>query len=225
MIVAIDGPAATGKSTSAKKVSRELGFTHLDTGAMYRCVTLSVLRNQIILDNENALSQLLNELDIRLEKLDDELVVYLNGEDVSDEIRKAEVTSYVSTVSALSQVRNALVQIQRNIAKNQDCVVEGRDIGTIVFPDAEFKFFLVADDFVRARRRQLDLIAIGEEKSIAVLVEEIRQRDFLDSERSNSPLRKADDAIEIDTSKMTFDEQVAFMVNKVKNDSYEIKLK
>lgn len=219
MIVAIDGPAATGKSTSAKKVARELGFTHLDTGAMYRCVTLSVLRNQITLDNENALSQLLNELDIRLEKLDDELVVYLNGEDVSDEIRKAEVTSYVSTVSALSQVRNALVRIQRNIAKNQDCVVEGRDIGTIVFPDAEFKFFLVADDFVRARRRQLDLIAIGEEKSIAVLVEEIRQRDFLDSERSNSPLRKADDAIEIDTSKMTFDEQVAFMVNKVKNDS------
>ena len=219
MIVAIDGPAATGKSTSAIKVSRELGFTHLDTGAMYRCVTLSVLRNQITLDNENALSQLLNELDIRLEKLDDELVVYLNGEDVSDEIRKAEVTSYVSTVSALSQVRNALVRIQRNIAKNQDCVVEGRDIGTIVFPDAEFKFFLVADDFVRARRRQLDLIAIGEEKSIAILVEEIRQRDFLDSERSNSPLRKADDAIEIDTSKMTFDEQVAFMVNKVKNDS------
>ena len=216
MIVAIDGPAATGKSTSAKKVSRELGFTHLDTGAMYRCVTLSVLRNQITLDNENALSQLLNELDIRLEKLDDELVVYLNGEDVSDEIRKAEVTSYVSIVSALSQVRNALVRIQRNIAKNQDCVVEGRDIGTIVFPDAKFKFFLVADDFVRAQRRQLDLIAIGEEKSIAVLVEEIRQRDFLDSKRSNSPLCKADDAIEIDTSKMTFDEQVAFMVNRVK---------
>jgi len=219
MIVAIDGPAAAGKSTSAKKVARELGFTHLDTGAMYRCVTLSVLRDQIALDNENALSQLLNELDIRLEKLDDELVVYLNGEDVSDEIRKAEVTSYVSTVSALSQVRNTLVRIQRNIAKNQDCVVEGRDIGTIVFPDAEFKFFLIADDFVRARRRQLDLITIGEEKSIAVLVEEIRQRDFLDSERSDSPLRKADDAIEIDTSKMTFDEQVAFMVNKVKNDS------
>ena len=216
MIVAIDGPAATGKSTSAKKVARELGFIHLDTGAMYRCVTLAVLRNQITLDNESALSQLLDGLDIRLKKLDDELVVYLNGEDVSDEIRKAEVTSYVSTVSALSQVRNALVRIQRNIAKNQDCVVEGRDIGTIVFPDAKFKFFLVADDFVRAQRRQLDLIAIGEEKSIAVLVEEIRQRDFLDSKRSNSPLCKADDAIEIDTSKMTFDEQVAFMVSRVK---------
>ncbi len=216
MIVAIDGPAATGKSTSAKKVARELGFIHLDTGAMYRCVTLAVLRNQITLDNESALSQLLDGLDIRLKKLDDELVVYLNGEDVSDEIRKAEVTSYVSIVSALSQVRNALVRIQRNIAKNQDCVVEGRDIGTIVFPDAKFKFFLVADDFVRAQRRQLDLIAIGEEKSIAVLVEEIRQRDFLDSKRSNSPLCKADDAIEIDTSKMTFDEQVAFMVSRVK---------
>ena len=219
MIIAIDGPAASGKSTTAIGVAKRLGITYLDTGAMYRCVTLSVLRNQITLDNENALSRLLNELDIRLEKLDDELVVYLNGEDVSDEIRKAEVTSYVSTVSAVSQVRNALVRVQRNIAKNQDCVVEGRDIGTIVFPDAKFKFFLVADDFVRARRRQLDLIAIGEEKSIAVLVEEIRQRDFLDSERSNSPLRKADDAIEIDTSKMTFDEQVAFMVNRVKNDS------
>ena len=219
MIVAIDGPAAAGKSTSAKKVARELGFTHLDTGAMYRCVTLSVLRDQITLDNESALSQLLNELDIRLEKLNEDFAFYLNGEDVSDEIRKAEVTSYVSTVSAVSQVMNALVRVQRNIAKNQDCVVEGRDIGTIVFPDAKFKFFLVADDFVRARRRQLDLIAIGEEKSIAVLVEEIRQRDFLDSERSNSPLRKADDAIEIDTSKMTFDEQVAFMVNRVKNDS------
>ena len=216
MIVAIDGPAATGKSTSAKKVARELGFIHLDTGAMYRCVTLAVLRNQITLDNGSALSQLLDGPDIRLKKLDDELVVYLNGEDVSDEIRKAEVTSYVSIVSALSQVRNALVRIQRNIAKNQDCVVEGRDIGTIVFPDAKFKFFLVADDFVRAQRRQLDLIAIGEEKSIAVLVEEIRQRDFLDSKRSNSPLCKADDAIEIDTSKMTFDEQVAFMVNRVK---------
>ena len=216
MIVAIDGPAATGKSTSAKKVARELGFIHLDTGAMYRCVTLAVLRNQITLDNESALSQLLDGLDIRLKKLDDELVVYLNGEDVSDEIRKAEVTSYVSIVSALSQVRNALVRIQRNIAKNQDCVVEGRDIGTIVFPDAKFKFFLVADDFVRAQRRQLDLIAIGEEKSIAVLVEEIRQRDFLDSKRTNSPLCKADDAIEIDTSKMTFDEQVAFMVSRVK---------
>jgi cytidylate kinase len=216
MIVAIDGPAATGKSTSAKKVARELGFIHLDTGAMYRCVTLAVLRNQITLDNESALSQLLDGLDIRLKKLNDELVVYLNGEDVSDEIRKAEVTSYVSIVSALSQVRNALVRIQRNIAKNQDCVVEGRDIGTIVFPDAKFKFFLVADDFVRAQRRQLDLIAIGEEKSIAVLVEEIRQRDFLDSKRSNSPLCKADDAIEIDTSKMTFDEQVAFMVSRVK---------
>ena len=219
MIVAIDGPAAAGKSTSAKKVARELGFTHLDTGAMYRCVTLSVLRDQITLDNESALSQLLNDLDIRLEKLNEDFVFYLNGEDVSDEIRKAEVTSYVSTVSAVSQVRNALVRVQRNIAKNQDCVVEGRDIGTIVFPDAKFKFFLVADDFVRARRRQLDLIAIGEDKSIAVLVEEIRQRDFLDSERSNSPLRKADDAIKIDTSKMTFDEQVAFMVNRVKNDS------
>jgi len=217
MIVAIDGPAATGKSTSAKLLAQKLSFTYLDTGAMYRCVTLSVLRNQIDLNDGNALKQLLNRLDIQLEKLDNQLVVRSNGEDVSTEIRKAEVTSLVSAVSALPQVRDAMVRIQRKIAKGKDCVMEGRDIGTIVFPNAEFKFFLIADDFVRAKRRQQDLIAIGEEKSIDTLVEEIRQRDASDSERSHSPLRKADDAIEVDTSKLTIDEQVDFMVNRVKN--------
>ena len=110
-----------------------------------------------------------------------------------------------------------MVAIQRKSAKNQDCVIEGRDIGTIVFPKADVKFFLVADDFVRAKRRQLDLKAIGEEKTIDELVEEIRRRDRLDSERSHSPLKKADDAIEVDTSQLTIDEQVDFMVNKVRN--------
>ncbi|MBT3477859.1 MAG: (d)CMP kinase [Candidatus Marinimicrobia bacterium] len=216
MIVAIDGPAATGKSTSAKLVAQKLSFTYLDTGAMYRCVTLAVLRDQISLDDERAFEQLLKSMNIQLDKTDDRLVVHLNGEDVSTEIRKAKVTSQVSAVSALPQVRSALVDFQRNIAKDQNCVMEGRDIGTVVFPNAEFKFFLIADDKIRAERRQLDLLAIGEKKSIDELVEEIRQRDALDSGRSHSPLRKADDAIEVDTSKMTINEQVDFMVNKVK---------
>tara|TARA_B100000470_G_scaffold58577_1_gene44190 strand:+ start:72 stop:728 length:657 start_codon:yes stop_codon:yes gene_type:complete len=217
MIVAIDGPAATGKSTSAKLVAQKLGFTYMDTGAMYRCVTLSVLRNHIALADEGALQLLIQEMDIHFDKTDDKLVVRLDKEDVSTLIRKPEVTSHVSAVSALPQVRNHMVAIQRKSAKNQDCVIEGRDIGTIVFPKADVKFFLVADDFVRAKRRQLDLKAIGEEKTIDELVEEIRRRDRFDSERSHSPLKKADDAIEVDTSQLTIDEQVDFMVNKVRN--------
>ena len=217
MIVAIDGPAATGKSTSAKLVAQKLGFTYMDTGAMYRCVTLSVLRNHIALADEEALQLLIQEMDIHFDKTGDKLVVCLNKEDVSTLIRKPEVTSHVSAVSALPKVRNHMVAIQRKSAKNQDCVIEGRDIGTIVFPKADVKFFLVADDIVRAKRRQLDLKAIGEEKTIDELVEEIRRRDRFDSERSHSPLKKADDAIEVDTSQLTIDEQVDFMVNKVRN--------
>lgn len=217
MIVAIDGPAATGKSTSAKLVAQKLGFTYMDTGAMYRCITLSVLRNHISLADEEALQLLIQEMDIHFERTDDNLVVRLNKEDVSTLIRKPEVTSHVSAVSALPQVRNYMVAIQRKIAKNQDCVIEGRDIGTIVFPKADVKFFLVADDIVRARRRQLDLKAIGEEKTIDELVGEICRRDRFDSERSHSPLKKADDAVEVDTSQLTIDEQVDFMVNRVMN--------
>ena len=217
MIVAIDGPAATGKSTSAKLVAQKLGFTYMDTGAMYRCVTLSVLRNHIALADEEALQLLIQKMDIHFDKTGDKLVVCLNKEDVSTLIRKPEVTSHVSAVSALPQVRNHMVAIQRKSAKNQDCVIEGRDIGTIVFPKADVKFFLVAEDIVRAKRRQLDLKAIGEEKTIDDLVEEIRRRDRFDSERSHSPLKKADDAIEVDTSQLTIDEQVDFMVNKVRN--------
>jgi cytidylate kinase len=217
MIVAIDGPAATGKSTSAKLVAQKLGFTYMDTGAMYRCITLSVLRNHISLADEEALQLLIQEMDIHFERTDDNLVVRLNKEDVSTLIRKPEVTSHVSAVSALPQVRNHMVAIQRKIAKNQDCVIEGRDIGTIVFPKADVKFFLVADDIIRARRRQLDLKAIGEERTIDELVEEICRRDRFDSERSHSPLKKADDAVEVDTSQLTIDEQVDFMVNRIMN--------
>jgi len=217
MIIAIDGPAATGKSTSAKLVAQKLGYTFLDTGAMYRCVTLSILRDDINLDDTPKLKALLDKLNIELSQKGVDSVVILNGEDVSSEIRQTEVTNHVSAVSALGLVRNALVQNQRRIANNQDCVVEGRDIGTIVFPDADVKFYLVTNDRVRAERRQLDLESIGEKKSINSLIEEIHKRDKHDSERNHSPLRKAEDAIEIDTTNFTINGQVDFMVNKIKS--------
>ena len=216
MIIAIDGPAATGKSTSAKLVAQKLGFTYLDTGAMYRCVALSILRENIDLDDELSLSFLLDSLKIQFKKRKDVMVVLLNGEEVTSEIRKSKVTDYVSAVSAILLVRNSLVKNQREIANSQDCVVEGRDIGTVVFPNADAKFFLVADAQIRAQRRQKELLSIGENKSISKLLDEIQKRDKLDSERDNSPLRRASDAFNIDTTNMSINSQVDFIVNKVK---------
>ena len=216
MIIAIDGPAATGKSTTAKLVAQKLGFTYLDTGAMYRCVALSVLKHGIHLDDKQNLLLLLDTIDIQFKKSESKNLVFLNGEDVSDHIRKTEVTNHVSAVSSIKEVRSFLVENQRKIAKSNDCVVEGRDIGTIVFPQAEVKFFLIADVQIRAKRRQLELSKMGEEKSLDILVNEIVKRDNLDSNRDNSPLRKANDAIELDTTNLTINEQVDFIVNKVK---------
>jgi cytidylate kinase len=216
MIVAIDGFAATGKSTSAKLIAHELGFTYLDTGAMYRCVTFSFLNNDINLEDKLSLIALLEKTEIEFKNRRNENLVFLNGENVSADIRKTEVTSYVSKVSSISEVRNFLVKSQREIAKNYDCVIEGRDIGTVVFPNAEVKFFLVADSQIRAERRHLELLELKEKKSIKTLMEEIQKRDSLDSNRENSPLQKAKDAIEVDTTKMTINSQVEFMVNKVK---------
>ena len=217
MIIAIDGPAATGKSTSAKLVSQKLGFTYLDTGAMYRCVTLLVLRNNVEIKNHSHLDTLLKRFQLDIKKNKKDYLFFLDGEDVSKEIRRTDVTDNVSAVSALPIVRKTLVSIQRKIAENQDSVVEGRDIGTVVFPNADVKFFIVANTIVRAKRRQLDLKILGEEKTIDSLIKEIRDRDNYDSQRKISPLSKAIDAIEVDTTNMTIDEQVDFMVNKIKS--------
>ena len=216
MIIAIDGPAATGKSTTAKLVAQKLGFTYLDTGAMYRCVALSVLKHHVHLDDKQNLLLLLNEINIQFKKSESKNLVFLNGEDVSDHIRKTEVTNDVSAVSSIKEVRSFLVGNQRKIAKNNDCVVEGRDIGTIVFPEAEVKIFLIADAQIRAERRQSELSKMGEEKSLNALIKEIEKRDNLDSNRDNSPLIKANDAIELDTTNLTINAQVNFIVNKVK---------
>ena len=216
MIIAIDGPAATGKSTSAKLVSQKLGFTYLDTGAMYRCVTLLVLRNNVEINNQDHLASLLKNFQLDIKKNGKDHLFLLDGENVSKDIRSSDVTDNVSAVSALPFVRKKLVSIQRKIADNQDSVVEGRDIGTVVFPNADVKFFIVADTLVRAKRRQLDLKRLGEKKTIDSLIKEIRDRDNYDSQRKISPLTKAIDAIEVNTTNTTIDEQVNFMVNKVK---------
>ena len=208
MIIAIDGPAATGKSTTAKALAQRLAFTYLDTGAMYRAVTLLTLRKKIKISENSDLISLLERFDLKIEQHENKILVILNGEDVSDEIRRLDVTENVSQVRALSIVWKTLVKIQRKIANDQNCDVEGRDKGTVVYPKAEVKFYVVADYDVRAKRRLLDFKRLGEEKSIDNLIKEIKNRDKYDSERKDSPLLKANDAIEVDTTNMTIEQQV-----------------
>ena len=205
MIIAIDGPSASGKSTTAKGISKKLGIMHLDTGAMYRAVTLGLKKTDISLEDEVSIQKFLVQADI---SFGNENRIFLNGADVSREIRSADISSRVSVVSALPIIREAMVRIQRKIAENTDCVLEGRDIGTIVFPNADFKFFLIADVEVRAKRRLLELEAMGETTTLSELINDIEKRDRLDSSRDHSPLIQAEDAILIDTSGITIDDQI-----------------
>ena len=205
MIIAIDGPSASGKSTTAKGISKKLGIMHLDTGAMYRAVTLGLKKTDVSLEDEVSIQKFLVQTDI---SFGNENRIFLNGADVSREIRSADISSRVSAVSALPIIREAMVRIQRKIAENTDCVLEGRDIGTIVFPNADFKFFLIADMEVRAKRRLLELEAMGETTTLSELINDIEKRDRLDSSRDHSPLIQAEDAILIDTSGITIDDQI-----------------
>ncbi|RMF10079.1 MAG: (d)CMP kinase [Candidatus Neomarinimicrobiota bacterium] len=216
MIIAIDGPAASGKSTTAKLVAERSGFSYLDTGAMYRAVTYAVLQSRVDLADEQGLAEWLALQDITQRWEKGTCRVYLNGTDITAAIRSPEVTRRVSEVSAIPVVRQAMVRLQRTLAAQGDYVVEGRDIGTVVFPDAEWKFFLVADDETRAKRRQKDLEQLGIHQDISELVREIQERDRKDSSRAHSPLRKAADAIEVDTSHLTIAEQVQFILNQIK---------
>lgn len=216
MIVAIDGPAASGKSTSAKLLAKELGFLYLDTGAMYRCVSWAVIKDEIDLSNDRQLLNFLKKFKIDLKNNGNRSSFYVNNKDVTDLIRKSNISQRVSEVSAIPDIRDFMVDIQRNYAKSENCVMEGRDIGTVVFPRAEVKFFIIASDEVRAKRRKLELESLGEKKSLSELIDEIRRRDDFDSNRGHSPLKKAFDAIEIDTTDLSIDEQVELMVGIVK---------
>ncbi len=216
LIIAIDGPAASGKSTTARLVAQRLGFLHLDTGAMYRAVTLKVLQAGLDPENSEEIRQLLETTHVELRKTDGTIQVLLDGKDVSEEIRSLAVTESVSAVSALAPVREVMVREQRRVAEQSNIVAEGRDIGTVVFPDADLKFFIIAGIEARAERRRKELLENGVEADLPSLVEAIRVRDMFDASRAVSPLRKADDAIELDTSNLSIEEQVEFVVRHVR---------
>ncbi len=198
MIIAIDGPAGSGKSTISKEISEELGITYLDTGAMYRLFTLKVLKEGISFNESEKIKELLENLNINIEN--DRF--YLDGEDVTEKIRTYQVSDNVSKIADLKEVREKMVLLQREFSKSKDVILDGRDIGTVVFPDADVKIFLVAEPMERAKRRYRELKEKGEDVSLDEIFKNIMERDKIDSNRDTAPLRKAADAVEIDTTKM-----------------------
>lgn len=204
--IAIDGPAGSGKSTIAKALSRDYKILYLDTGAMYRACALKALNEGADVESEAQLCDLMRDLSLSIEYIDGVQHTILDGKDVSEEIRSPRVSMAASTVSKYPCVRMKMVEKQREIASKMSCVLDGRDIGSFVLPDAEFKFYLTASPEVRARRRYDELVAKGYEVDFEELKSEIEMRDRQDSTREFSPLRKADDAIVIDTSGMSIEE-------------------
>lgn len=215
MIIAIDGPAAAGKSTSAKLLAERLNFLYLDTGAMYRCIALSVIEHKIDIYDESSQKDFISSFNLELKTVDGAPDFLVNGNSVTKKIRTTAISKKVSEISAIPAIREYMVTLQRSFAKNNNCVVEGRDIGTVVFPEAEIKFFIIASVEVRAKRRKLELQNIGETISLKELRRDIKARDKHDSERSHSPLKKAINAIQIDTTEMNIDEQVNYMIKNV----------
>ncbi|MBN1757387.1 MAG: (d)CMP kinase [Chitinispirillaceae bacterium] len=214
MIIAIDGPAGSGKSSTAKAVARRLNITYLDTGAMYRVITLAALRKNIVSTDDTALAELVAATKISFTGVPPATRVWMNGEDVSDEIRGEKVTARVSEYCAPAVVRNALVEEQRRIGSGCSLVCEGRDIGTTVFPQAELKVFMVASVVERAVRRKKDFEKLGITKTDHELMADLEERDRKDASRSLSPLAKADDAIELDTTGMTLEQQIDWIVER-----------
>ncbi|NLW19674.1 MAG: (d)CMP kinase [Candidatus Cloacimonetes bacterium] len=208
LIIAIDGPAASGKSTTARLLARRLGYVYLDTGAMYRACALQLLRDGISLEDLPAIEAMLKDLDIRVEISGEENRILLGTEDVSQAIRANEISQLASSVSALPAVRHRMVELQREMASAGGFILDGRDIGTYVFPNADLKIFLTAAPEIRAHRRWLELKNKGVEKDLDAILAEIKERDHNDSSRSLAPLAVAEDAIVLDNSQLTIDQQV-----------------
>ncbi|MCD4712393.1 MAG: (d)CMP kinase [Clostridiales bacterium] len=212
--IAIDGPAGSGKSTVAKEIANRLNILYLDTGAMYRAVTYIVLsRGQSAQDSE-VLKNVVDQIEMELTPNH----VFVNGKDISDAIRTPNVSQNVSFVAMDAYVREKMVELQKKIAGDQSVVMDGRDIATHVLPDADFKFFLVASSEERAKRRQSELSQKGYDIPLETLIDEIDKRDKLDSEREVSPLRQADDAIRVDTTKMTIEEVIGFILERIDSE-------
>ena len=213
MIVAVDGPAGSGKGTVTKKIEEKLGFLNLDTGATYRCVALQTLRKGIKLENEEAIIKIANDIDIKIDNTGDKDIILLNGEDVSKEIRTKEVTGIVSQISSIIPVREKMVEVQRNLAQGKNVIVEGRDIGTVVFPNADVKIYLDASEEIRAKRRYEENKQNGIDTTYEEVLENVKMRDYNDMNKTYGALKKADDAIVVDSSNLTIEE----VVEKVKN--------
>ena len=207
--IAIDGPAGAGKSTIAKSIAARKKITYLDTGAMYRAVGLKVYLTNSDMYDENQLSNILDNLDLDIKYVNGEQKVFLDGKDVSKDIREHHISKLASDVSAIPACRLKLVDLQRRIAEKSDCVLDGRDIGTYVLPDANVKIFLTASPEVRATRRYKELLAKGQKVEYDKVLSDINERDKNDSSRAFAPLKKADDAVEIDSSDMTIEQVIA----------------
>lgn len=215
MIITIDGPAGSGKSTIAKLLAKKYNFTYLDTGAMYRMIALYTLENSLNLKNENDIENILSntKLDIIQNKF------FLNGIDVSEKIRTPEVTNVVSEVATIKKIREKLVFLQREISEGKDVILDGRDIGTVVFPKAELKIFLIASPEERAKRRLGEYRRKNLNITYDEVLENIKKRDFIDSTREESPLKKAEDAIEIDSSNISIEgvvSEISRYIDKIK---------
>ncbi len=215
IVIAIDGYSACGKSSTAKAVAKALNYTYIDTGAMYRAVTYYFTKEKFVsLSNDKEVQQALIEieLDFRYNDKTKHNEICLNGVSVEDEIRQMSISDKVSEVSTLARVRHFLVAQQQKMGKKRGIVMDGRDIGTVVFPDAELKIFMIADNLERAKRRQQELLAKEQLVALDDIIENLQKRDLIDSTRAESPLRKADDAIEIDTTFITLDEQIEIIL-------------
>ena len=215
MNIAIDGPAGAGKSTIAKLVADKKGFIYVDTGAMYRSIALYIIENDIDSDNDDAVKTACDNIDINIKYVDRVQHIYLNNEDVSTAIRREEVGNMASKVATKKSVRDKLLSLQRELAESNDVIMDGRDIGTFVLPDAELKIYLTASVYTRAKRRFDQLVEKGETPDLGKIEEDIEKRDYQDMHRDIAPLKQADDAILIDTSDMTIEEVVDKIISLI----------
>lgn len=217
MVIAIDGPAGAGKSTIAKLIAKQLGLVYIDTGAMYRAVGLKAKRNNIACSEQEKIEEMLKNTEVELKNENGATAVYLDGENVSTEIRLPEISRMASDISAVPVVRYAMVEMQRSMANKTDTILDGRDIGTFVLPNADVKIFLTASVEERAERRYKELIARGENVKREDVRSDIEKRDYNDSHRALAPLKKADDATEVDTTGMTIDQVCEKIISLVRN--------
>ena len=225
IVIALDGFSSCGKSTTARHVAAVLHYAFVDSGAMYRAVALYFHRNEISLLDLNQVANALKEIEITFvfNPAKQSSDTYLNGENVENEIRMMFISDMVSQVSALPIVRHAMVALQQKMGEKKGIVMDGRDIGTVVFPKAELKIFMTAEPHIRAQRRKLELLQKGEDLPLEEIVENLRKRDEIDSNRSEGPLKRAVDAIDLDTSFRSMDEQVEFVLEQVRRVQREIK--